>query len=585
MSTISYAMKVVRRTVITSVCVIVLVAAALAILLAAAVPKTAAAKSTAQNVLNTAAEATIPYQRVAENHCATCIIFTTQCLGEGKCLSASDASAGSKGEIAGRHFANSFPNHLLNSRRQMNEKNYLSDLDKTVLDGIELGVFKDEFGIRLLNLYHHGICDSFIIHNIEERVRKAQHRLAFSGCPFRVPELHRGDYVFGYDIYGREIRDWRQSANAHTMIIGNPGSGKSNLSKYRAVKIISSNDTQDTQIACFLIDYQKKEYRILRRILAKVGIDLKIIRGRQLKLNPLEVPYGVQPLEYASLAADFIVKSLNLPPRASTLLRSTIIKLYMQYGVLNGGEQYPTLFHLYAAIKADRNANPQAKQAVLDNLESVLLALGPDMLAYHRGWSVHELAKQHLVIELTGLPEAGKDLITAYLLTAEFSSRIAQGISNERMSLYIACDECQRIFSQTKESSGHEGNALIDLVGLVRGTGVGFEVSFLTTNNLSKTLPNLTATKIIGRCGSLSEYTAAGSFVGLDSGQAMWLSHHLVPGTFCGQLSEGDFRYPFLFRVPLLHSASGENEPVSDAEADRSIEGFSKMKLLPASGI
>jgi len=45
MSTISYAMKVVRRTVITSVCVIVLVAAALAILLADAVPKAAQAQS------------------------------------------------------------------------------------------------------------------------------------------------------------------------------------------------------------------------------------------------------------------------------------------------------------------------------------------------------------------------------------------------------------------------------------------------------------------------------------------------------------------------------------------------------------
>ena len=463
----------------------------------------------------------------------------------------------------------------------MNEKNYLSDLDKTVLDGIELGVFKDEFGIRLLNLYHHGICDSFIIHTIEERVRKTQRRIAFSGCRFRVPELHHGDYTFGYDIYNREIRTWRQYSNAGTLIIGNTGSGKSNVSQYRALQIIPHADTK----GAFLIDIRKKEYRNLRPLFAKVGIDLKIIRGRRLKLNPLEVPYGVEPIEYASLAADFIVKSLNLPPRASTLVRSTIIKLYMHYGMLEGGEQCPTLFHLYAAIKADRNANPQARQAILDNLEAVLLSLGPEILAYHKGWSVQELAKQHLAIELTGLPEAGKDMILAYLLTSEFSSRIARGISNPQMDLYVAFDEGQRLFAQQKESSGHEGDALIDLAGLMRGAGIGLEVSVLSPSGLTSRLPSLTSTRILGRCGSIADYTAAGSFIGIDSGQAMWLSHHLVPGTFCGQLSEGDFRYPFLFRVPLLHSASGENEPVSDAEADRSIEGFSKMKLLPASGI
>jgi hypothetical protein len=580
MNIIQYAMKTVRWTPIAILCVIVVIAAALAIR-AADAPRTIAAKSAVKNVLNTAEEATIPCRTVAENHCVAGTPTITQCPMEEMCRSASDALVESKEKNLGWQPASSLPNDLLNSRKKMNEKDYLSDLDKTVLDGIELGVFKDNVGRRFLNLYRHGIRDSFVIHTIEERVRKAQRKLAFSGCPFRVPELHQGDYTFGYDIYGREIKDWRQSANAHTLITGTPGCGKTNLSKRRALEIISKGDTQ---ISCCLVDFRKKEYRSLRPMFAEVGIDLKIIRGRLLKLNPLEVPYAVQPIEYASLAADFIVKSLSLPPRASTLLRSTIIKLYMHYGVFNGSQQYPTLFHLFAAVKADRNANPQARQAVLDNLEAVLLAIGPEMLAYHKGWSVHELAKQNIVIELTGLPEAGKDLILAYLLTAEFSSRIAQGISNCLLNWYIAADECQRIFAQDKESSGHEGNALIDLIGLVRGAGIGFEASVLTTHNLSNTLPNLMSTKIAGRA-TFSEITAVGGFMGLNSEQIMWAVHHLQPGVFLGQLSEGDFRYPFIFSTRLLQTASGKNEYVSDAEADRSIGGFSKIKLLPASGI
>ncbi len=129
------------------------------------------------------------------------------------------------------------------------------------------------------------------------------------------------------------------------------------------------------------------------------------------------------------------------------------------------------------------------------------------MLGYHCGWDTHQLASQHLVMELTGLPESGKDLVLAYLLTALFMSRIARGLSNPNMDLWIAFDEAQRLFSQRQETAGYGGNALIDLLGLVRGTGVGLQISVLTTHDLSPNIPNLTATKIFGRCGSVGEYT------------------------------------------------------------------------------
>jgi hypothetical protein len=245
-----------------------------------------------------------------------------------------------------------------------------------------------------------------------------------------------------------------------------------------------------------------------------------------------------------------------------------LIKLYRKHGILEGGLEYPTLFHLFEAVRADRNANPQARLAILDNLEAMLQAMG-SMLAYHRGWDVHKLARQHLVMELTGLPEAGKDLILSYMITAEFMSRIAQGISNPYMDLWISFDEGQRLFSQRRETASHGGNALIDLMGLIRGTGIGLGISVLTTNDLSTSIPSLTSTKIIGRCGSLAEYTAAGHFVGLNSQQIMWCAHHLVPGMFVGQVGEGDWRYPFLFRVPLL-----KGKGVSDQEADRSLKAL-----------
>jgi hypothetical protein len=462
----------------------------------------------------------------------------------------------------------------------MDEKPVLSELERLIQTGSQWGLFEDWEGRQLLTCVHHGIQDSFIVKRIKGRVDRALRSMARGGSPLLPGRLHRGDFVFGLDPSGRELRTCLQYCNAHTLVVAGTGAGKSNLSKYRVLQIAPHVR------GMWLVDLRKREYRALRPLFARMGLDLKIIRARKFRVNPLQVPQGVEPTEYAAVAADFLVRVFNLPPRASTLLRSTILKLYREHGVLQGGDRYPTLFHLFEAVRADRSANPQARLAVLDNFEAVLLALGPEILGYHRGWDVHELAQQHLVMELTGLPEMGKDLILNYVLTAEFISRIARGISNPQMDLFVAFDEGQRLFSQKRESDSYGGNALVDLTGLVRGTGIGLEISVLTTHDLSATIPSLTATKIIGRCGSLVEYQAAGRFLGLNAEQTMWCAHHLVPGLFVGQIGEGDWRYPFVFHVPWvgrgLVGPPGQSGHVGSTEAD---DRRPNSRLLPAENV
>lgn len=465
----------------------------------------------------------------------------------------------------------------------MEDKPVLSELERLIQTGSQLGLFEDWEGRQLLTCVHHGIHDSFIVERIKRRVDSALRKMAMGGLPFLPPRLQRGDFIFGLGPAGRELRAYLQYLNAHTLVVAGTGAGKSNLSKYRVLQVAPHVR------GLWLIDLRKREYRALRPLFARMGIDLKIIRGRKFRVNPLQVSLGVEPTEYAAVAADFLVRVFNLPPRASTLLRSTIIKLYQEHGILQGGDRYPTLFHLFEAVRADRSANPQARQAVLDNFEAVLLALGPEMLGYHRGWDVHELAQQHLVMELTGLPEMGKDLILNYLLTAELIFRVARGLSNPHMDLFVAFDEGQRLFSQKRESDSYGGNALVDLTGLVRGTGIGLEISVLTTHDLSATIPSLTATKIVGRCGSVAEYQAAGRFLGLNSEQIMWCAHHLVPGQFVGQIGEGNWRYPFVFHVPWvgrgLVGPQGQPGHANGTQADGHRQSTARSRLPAAQNV
>ena len=454
----------------------------------------------------------------------------------------------------------------------MSPNDILTDLGKKVHAGLQLGAFEDRLGRKLLQLYRLNILDPWTIKQINKRVDKALRKEAFRvNQTFKDPQLHLGDMVLGLDKNKTPLSTYLQYLNAGTLLVANTGSGKTTLVNYYAKQIAQRVK------GMWLVDLRKKEFRLLRPVFSPNGINLTIIRSRSFKINPLQVPHHVDPDEYASTIADVLVKVLNLPPRASVLLSSTIIKLYQQYHISNGSQKFPTLFHLFEAVRNDKTANSQSRQAILDNLEAILLSLGTSVLGYYKGWDVNELAKQKLALELTGLPESGKDLLLNTLVASEFISRIARGISNKGMDLWMALDEGQRLFSQRKEISTYSGNSLTDLAGLVRGTGIGLFISVLTPDDLSIRIPAITSTKIMGRCGSIPKYTAAGRYMGLSSEQVTWCAHHMVPGMFVGQIGDGKWRYPFLFKIPIQKSL----KPVSDKEADDTLTSLLHLKVEP----
>jgi len=453
----------------------------------------------------------------------------------------------------------------------MKNNDILNDIDKKVLLGRQLGVFSNPLGQKLLQLYGNGILDPWAIGQINKRVDKQLRKEAFMTIPFKQPRLHSGELILGTDEKHHPIKTPVQYMNAGSLLVANTGSGKTTLVSYYATQIAHHVK------GMWLVDLRKKEFRLLKTEFANRGIDIVIVRSRKFKINPLQAPPHVDPYEYASIIADVLVKVLNLPPRASVLLSSSIIKMYKEFNIFNGSQKFPTLFHLFEAVRNNKTANSQARQAILDNLEAILLAFGTEMLGYYRGWPVHELAKRHIAFELTGQPEAGKDLVLNYLVVAELIPRLSQGISNKGMDLWMSIDEGQRLFSQKKESIGHGGNSITDLAGLVRGIGTGLFISVLTPDDLSNKIPAITSTKLMGRCGSIPEYNAAGQFMGLTKEQIIWCAHNMVPGMFVGQVSEGPWRYPFLFRVPKMKPL----KVITDHQADESLKSLDSLDVEP----
>ncbi len=372
------------------------------------------------------------------------------------------------------------------------------------------------------------------------RQRVSEHKTAqmFAGPFTRIPPTH-GEIVVGNDLKGRPIRIPVQSLCSHILTLGGSGSGKTTKSRWmilQAARFVSG---------LWMFDFRKREYRCLVPWLEAIGLETIVVPARMLRLNPMQVPFGVDARAWASRVADMLVQVFRLPQRGTKLLNLTMLDLFERFGVTNGSTHYPTLFDLREAIANNREANAQARSAVVDALDPVLVSIR-EVLCYRRGWSTGDLAKYRIVFEFDGVAEVEKDLLLSSLVLPEFTTRVASGVSNAQMNLLVCCDEAARLVS----TSG-SGGGIGDLIGLIRGTGIGLELSVQTADISSAILSN-TATKFIGRCGSSADYHTMSESMGLTVEQKRLMAQTLVPGMFVGQFGEGDWRKPFLYRVPLV---------------------------------
>ena len=402
-------------------------------------------------------------------------------------------------------------------------------------------VLENEVGVAIRTAIDFGIRDSFVTGELHGRVGKYRTAQIFNG-PLRLPKLSRGRIALGRATNGSTIKIPVSTLGSHTLVVAGSGAGKTVRSRWLALQVAL------VTLGVWLFDFRKREFRCLVPWFRRLGIDVIVVPARRMRLNPLEVPKEVDPFQWASRVADMLVQVFRLPPRATKLLQRTLLDLFDQFGVLAGGKKFPTLFDLRETIAQDTTANSQARQAVVDAFDPVLISLR-SVLCYRRGWSSSDLAGYTIIFELDGVGEVEKDLILNSLVMPEFTARVARGVTNKKMNLWICCDEAARLVSSSSSAGG-----ITDLIGLIRGTGIGLDLSCQNSDIAPAILSN-TANKIIGRCGSHADYEVMASAMGLTAEQRRHLYHKLVPGMFVGQIGEGDWRHPFLFTVPYVDFA------------------------------
>ncbi len=439
--------------------------------------------------------------------------------------------------------------------------------------GVQHDAFENELGKSLLRAWSVGACDEQLAKMIHDMVHPLRMQEAFGNLiPFRKPRLREGELTPGLDLDGDEIRFPLQWLNAGFLIGGNTGSSKTNLLSYLAIQIAASGCN------VWISEMYKTQARHLMPIFNRQGMNLIVLRALGWKYNLLQAG-PCNPRVHLAMAEDLLNRVLDLPPRAKSIMRKGCHNLYEKFSIWEGRvDAWPCLFDLYEWVFNSEGLNLAAREAILDRLGSLLTAFTPKCAAYRLAWNPSELTRFSIVFEMRGTPEFVKQLLLASTLYSVLQHEVERGVINNPMSLFIAFEDSQRFFDDSQEIGGGEIAPMDELAGVIRGSAKGLGVIVQTMSGLSRRLASNLAIKIMGRMGSHEDYNRLGSDLALNHHQLEWAKRNLKPGIFAAQVAEGDWREPFIFRVPYLKIPA----IVKDCDVEKGIHLLNDLPTIPA---
>jgi hypothetical protein len=390
-------------------------------------------------------------------------------------------------------------------------------------------------------------------------------------APFRLPRLQqRRGLQLGTDLAGNPVTVPLERLGLGRADAGGTGSGKTNGTKYHALQ------AAEHVPGLWLTDIYKSDVRHLRPVFAAKSIDLIVLQPQALKLNVLQA--DGDPRTHSAMAIDLLQRILDLPARAISILKAILHSLYKKYGNYRGRtDRWPVLHDIYEQVRAISGLNAPAREAILDRLGSLLVALTPGVAAWRYGWQPSDLARHHIVLELRGANEHVKSLHLSHLLFSTLYRRAELGRSNAKLDLVACFEDAQRFFTGSS-STGREILPIEELAGLVRGMGVSLWSSFQSMDGVPRGLLANLSVKFMHRMGTGADYTQLGADLGMTRKQIDWARVNLRPGLCIAQLADGPWRRPFVLKIPHVRIPAA----VTDAEIARSTAPLDALPTVPA---
>lgn len=405
----------------------------------------------------------------------------------------------------------------------------------------KFGAFDDNLGQSVIRLYKLSCADEFARAIIRERVRDVQtRRLTGSLVPFQKPQFDHGEFSPGITTDNQRIYFPVQALCSGIGFVGGTGAGKSTALFRWIPPIIKCGS------CVWVIEPYKNDWRQLLPVVRLLGKEMIILRARDCKLNPLQAG-KLDPQTHLAMIVDVLVRVLEVPGRARSILAQGCHDLYKRFGIWQGNTKaWPCLFDLYEWIYSSRGLNPPARDALLDRLGTLLIS--GKCLAYRVGWDPVELKHTSIIWEFRDCGETLKKVLIDSCLFSVFQHEYQRGISNAPLSLLVVIEDALR-FLHADQTHGSEITPLDELAAVVRGSGIGLCALCQTAHGVSRRLMASWTFKVMGHLNLHEDYQILGADMGMSAEQITWAQHHLRPGMYIGQLGIGSWQEPFVFHT------------------------------------
>jgi hypothetical protein len=364
------------------------------------------------------------------------------------------------------------------------------------------------------------------------------------------------------DAAGDEHGPARLSAralNEHILVIGTPGSGKTNTCMHLMLEAYNT-----FRVPFLVIEPAKAEYRRLKQAL---GEELRVYSiggpgGMPLRLNPLAPVAGAPLSGHIDLLKAVFNASFAMHPGMPQILEQALHEVYEERGwSTHTGENEalgsnplpgdlaaltPCLSDLHDQIESVMERKGYGGEIRLNlgaAIRSRLLGLTLGAKGYglnsRRSVSAEELFGRPTVLELQHLrDDEEKAFVIAVLLMllyqyTEVRQRMLPGDRRERLQHVTLIEEAHRLLaaprgSQSGESADPRGKAVemfTNMLAELRALGEGFVIAEQIPSKLTPDALKNTNLKIIHRLTAPSERMAAGQSINLTERQLRHLSN------------------------------------------------------------
>jgi hypothetical protein len=375
----------------------------------------------------------------------------------------------------------------------------------------------------------------------------------FLSSPLKLGYVNEFNDMFGIDF---------DVLSMPVIILGRVGSGKSQLNKYILCQMLR----RPREFNIIIPDIKGGEYRHL----LPIAPQLKVLIKEKIKINPLQKPKWMTPLEYIIFFSKLFVSENWLGGTSENILISALEYLYKKRGIFDDGENYPTLKDLYNVISAFlESKNSYKYRDILLVLQNRLYPYTIDDSFNCRIGIPHDVWRtENVVLEVDNFTDNMYCFIASYIAGLRYNYNKKNGLTGSKLRTLLSVDEARILFKAHRDLSTFGETYINEIITKTREFGIGFIISSPETASFNQTVRSISYLKIAFPLNDAADLNFIRESFGLDDDQAA----HIFKLPRYGQaiVRYGGYEKPFLLAVPLFKI----KKQLSDDEVKGRMSGF-----------